>query len=114
MQLVERSRLAGVILNLLGDRRRGIRLSEAGLQVLGPSSQDIPFCDLAGPVILAKRLWFHGVSLSLAGGSDVRIVGLKRDAAALTHLPLQPLYTALHLLDDLKPGNQMKPGIRFE
>jgi DNA helicase-4 len=82
MQLVERSRVAGVILSLLGERKRGIRLSEAGLQVLGPSSQDIPFCDLAGPLTLAKRLWFHGVSLSLAGGSDVRIVGLKRDAAA--------------------------------
>ncbi|WP_340116169.1 UvrD-helicase domain-containing protein [Pelagibius sp. 7325] len=71
-----------MILNLLGERKRGIRLSEAGLQVLGPSSQNIPLCDLVGPVTLAKRLWFHGVSLSLASGSDVRIFGLKRDAAA--------------------------------
>lgn len=82
MSQIERSTIAGLILPLFGAGTRALCLNEAGLQVFGRSSRDIPWRDLAGPVTATKRLWFHGVSLSLADGSTIRLLGVGRKAAA--------------------------------
>lgn len=81
MDQIERSKIAGLILRLLGDGTRGLCLNEAGLQVLGPSSPGVPFRDFAGPVTSTRRLWFQGVLLPLADGSSLRVLGVRREAA---------------------------------
>ena len=81
MQPLERSKIAGLVLSLLGQGNHAVCLTEAGLRVWGPSAQEILFRDLAGPSTLTTWLWFHGVSLRLADGSRVRILGVNRNAA---------------------------------
>ena len=81
MDQIERSKIAGLILRLLGEGNRGRCLTKAGLQVLGLSSRGVPFRDFAGPVASTSWLWFQGVLLPLADGSSLRILGVRREAA---------------------------------
>src|SRR5512138_649939 len=78
---VERGKAAGLILGLCGSLIRGIRLHQEGLQVVGPSSQEIVFSQFAGPITRTRWLWFHGLSVALTDGTSVRVLGLMRTAA---------------------------------
>ncbi|WP_193369334.1 UvrD-helicase domain-containing protein [Pelagibius marinus] len=81
MTQIERSKIAGLISRLLGEEARGLCLNEAGLQVLGPSLQEVSFRDFAGPVAVTRRLWFRGLLLPLTDGSSLQLLGVRREAA---------------------------------
>ncbi|MFO1158485.1 MAG: UvrD-helicase domain-containing protein [Reyranellaceae bacterium] len=73
---VERSRFSGVVLSLLGKRLRGLRLEKAGVIIVGPQQRHLNFAEIAAPAEIDKSFPFFSISLSLTGGSTVRVSGI--------------------------------------
>lgn len=85
--LIERGRIAGVVLSLFGHRTHGLKLDEDGLAILGPSERRIGFREIAGPARTHWNLPFHSLSMPLSDGSKFSFRGIdpaKADEFAAT------------------------------
>ena len=81
MMQIERSRFSDVILSLLGDRLRGLRLEKVGVTVICRRERYIRFPDIVSPATVSSGFPFSSISLSLTDGSKLTISGIDLDEA---------------------------------
>ncbi len=79
-QEISRSKFAGAILRMFGERHKSISLTDAGLRLLAGGSKNITFSQLSGPSKTIKKLGFTGISMPTKNG-ELRVIGLKRERA---------------------------------
>ena len=77
---ISRSKLAGAILRMFGERYKAISLTDVGLRLLAGGPKDVTFSELSGPLEITKKLGFTGISVPSRGG-QVSIIGLKQTMA---------------------------------
>jgi DNA helicase-4 len=77
---ISRSKFAGVILRLFGERYRAITLTDAGLELVAGGLKDVTFSEFSGPSKLTRKLGFAGISVPSRDG-ELKVVGLKRAEA---------------------------------
>ena len=78
---VERSKLSGIVLSLLGRTSRGLRLEDTGVGILAPHPRLVKFTEISAPAKIKNGFPFCSVSLSIADGSKVRISGISSTKA---------------------------------
>ena len=74
--LIERGRIAGVVLSLIGDRMRGLKLDGDGLAILGPSNRRIGFREISAAAGTRRNFPFASLSVPLADGSQLSVRGI--------------------------------------
>lgn len=79
---IVRSALAGLFFGLLGHRYRGIAVSNFGVKLLARVSRQLPFSDITHPLLVTKTLGTSSVTVTVRGGDEVKIAGLKQAEAA--------------------------------
>src|SRR6056297_3642505 len=79
---VRRGALTGALLRLLGHRYSGIKLDAGGVTLAARAPRSVAFGDIVGPARLTRAAWVSAVALSVRGQDPVKIVGLRRRAAA--------------------------------
>ncbi len=73
---VERGAFSGIVLSLFGKRVRGLRLSDAGITILGPRQRRLSFVDIAALPEICSGFPFSSILLSLSDGSKVKVSGI--------------------------------------
>ena len=73
---IERGKLSGIVLSLLGKRLRGLRLEEAGVMIFGPQQRRLSFAEIAAPAEINNGFLFFSITLSITDGSKVRVSGI--------------------------------------
>ena len=73
---IERSKFSAIVLSLLGNRSRGLRLGEGGVVIVGPRQRHLGFAEIAAPAEAKKGFPFFSISLSITDGSKVRVFGV--------------------------------------
>ena len=77
---VSRSKLAGSILRLFGERYWAISLTDQGVRLTASSPRDIAFSELSGPSKFSKKLGFAAISV-LSRDGELKVTGLNRAEA---------------------------------
>jgi DNA helicase-4 len=77
---ISRSKTAGAILQLCGERYMAIKSKDAGLKLLAGGSKEMPSSKLSVPSKKTKKLGFTGISLPCRDG-EIGVLGLKRAMA---------------------------------
>ncbi|MFY0691790.1 MAG: UvrD-helicase domain-containing protein [Paracoccaceae bacterium] len=75
---IGRGWLAGMILRLFGFRQNAVRLTGAGVQLLGGRTRDLTFGELSRPLEATSRAGFSSINFATKGKDSLSVVGLKR------------------------------------
>ncbi|WP_299828309.1 UvrD-helicase domain-containing protein [uncultured Roseobacter sp.] len=78
---IARSRLAGLLLRLLGFRRNAVRLTSTGLQLFGGSVKDLEFNALPKPLHITRKLGFGCINVATRKDGNHSVLGLKTSDA---------------------------------
>jgi len=80
-QIVRRG-LASLFFGLLGHRYRGIAVSNSGVKLLARAPRQLSFSDITHPLLVTKTLGKPSVTVTVRGGIEVKVAGLKQAEAA--------------------------------
>ena len=79
---VRRSQLAGVLLRPLGHGYWGVEQTRNGFSFFGKGGMQIQFSELAASPRVTKALGFQCASFALKSGTEIKVIGLRRDDVA--------------------------------